>query len=154
MLLLDTNHCFRIIARDPRLLGHLEHVVTDSIATSVIVAGELTYGASISQQHDENRSAVVRFLTAIDVVPISSEIAGVYGDLKAALLERFGPRERARRRDFDLAKLGFGDNDLWIAASAIELGAILVTADPDFERIAEVADLAIENWMGTNGRVH
>ena len=96
---------------------------------------------------DENQSAVHRFLEAIDVVPISSAIADGYGRLKGALLERFGPRERARRRDFDLAKLGFGDNDLWIAASALELGAVLVSADPDFERIAEVADLAIENWM-------
>lgn len=147
MLLLDTNHCFRIIARDPRLSQRLVDVATETIVTSVIVAGELSYGASISQRRDENNAAVVRFLEAIAVVPISPAVAGEYGRLKGALLERFGPRERARRRDFNLATLGFGDNDLWIAASALDLGAVLVSADPDFERIAEVSELALENWM-------
>ncbi|HET8772263.1 MAG TPA: PIN domain-containing protein [Thermoanaerobaculia bacterium] len=147
MLLLDTNHCFRIIARDPRLLQRLQDAAVETIVTSAIVAGELSYGASISQRRDENGAAVARFLDAIAVVPISPSVAHEYGRLKGALLDRFGPRERARRRDFNLASLGFGDNDLWIAASALDLGAVLVSADPDFERIGEVADLALENWM-------
>jgi tRNA(fMet)-specific endonuclease VapC len=86
------------------------------------------------------------FLRAIEVIPVSSAVAKEYGGLKAALLRRFGPRERAKRRDFDLAKLGFGDNDLWIAATALDRGAILVSADPDFTRISEVVELAIEDW--------
>ena len=72
---------------------------------------------------------MLRFLDAIEVVSISPAIAGAYGRLKGALLERFGPRERARRRNFDLKKLGFTDNDLWIAATALDLGALIVSAD-------------------------
>jgi tRNA(fMet)-specific endonuclease VapC len=146
LLLLDTNHCFRVIAPDQRLLDRLERIGSEAIVTSVIVAGELYYGASISKRVSENRSAVSRFLRAIDVVPVSSAMADEYGRLKAALLERFGPRERVRRRDFDLAKLGFGDNDFWIAAAALDRGAVLVSADPDFARMADVVDLDIEDW--------
>lgn len=149
MLLLDTNHCFRIIGPDPRLLDRLQRVGTEAITTSVIVAGELSYGAAISERRVENHAAVLRFLDAIDVLPISPSIADHYGRLKGALLERFGPRERARRRDFDLAKLGFGDNDLWIAASALDVGAVLVSADPDFDRIARVVNLQLQNWTST-----
>jgi tRNA(fMet)-specific endonuclease VapC len=146
LLLLDTNHCFRIIARDPRLLDRLDRIGSTKIATTVIVAGELYYGAARSQRADENRSAVSRFLDSLDVIPVSSAAANEYGRLKAVLLERFGPRERAKQRDFDLARLGFGDNDLWIAAVALERGAVLVSADSDFARIADVADLKIEDW--------
>jgi tRNA(fMet)-specific endonuclease VapC len=95
---------------------------------------------------DENIWAVSRFLRLLDVIPVSSAAASEYGRLKAALLKRFGPRERARRRDFDLAKLGFSDNDLWIAAIALERSAVLVSSDRDFARIAEVVDLDIEDW--------
>jgi tRNA(fMet)-specific endonuclease VapC len=35
------------------------------------------------------------------------------------------------------------ENDLWIAATALELGAVLVTRDSDFQRID---GLTVENW--------
>jgi tRNA(fMet)-specific endonuclease VapC len=146
LLLLDTNHCFSIIAGHPLFLDRLRHVGWEGILTSVVVAGELYYGASISEQADENTFRVSRFLRSIDVVPISSSVAGQYAHLKMALLNCFGPRERARRRDFDLAKLGFRDNDLWIAATAIDRGAMLVSADSDFTRMREAIDLVITDW--------
>lgn len=37
------------------------------------------------------------------------------------------------------------ENDLWIAATAMAFGAILVTADSDFRRIAEFG-LQLEDW--------
>ena len=146
MLLLDTNHCFPIIAGHPLFLDRLRNVGWESILTSVVVAGELYYGASISERADENWLRVSRFLRSVEIVPISSSIAGEYARLKASLLDRFGPRERTKRRNFDLARLGFRDNDLWIAATAIDRGAMLVSADPDFARMREVVDLTIEDW--------
>lgn len=128
------------------MLGRLEQVKSARVVTSVIVAGELHYGAAISLRKDENQSAVQHFLRALDLLPISPAVADEYGRLKAALLDRFGPRERARRRNFDLAALGLADNDLWIAASAIERRATLVSTDLDFHRIAEVSDLNVEDW--------
>lgn len=35
------------------------------------------------------------------------------------------------------------ENDLWIAATALHLGAVLVTADSDFQR---VPGLVLEDW--------
>ncbi|HEV2722589.1 MAG TPA: hypothetical protein VG323_21380 [Thermoanaerobaculia bacterium] len=80
------------------------------------------------------------------MIPVSSSVASEYARLKSALLDRFGPRERGKRRNFDLAKLGFGDNDLWIASTAIDRGAVLVSADAAFARMASVVDLAVEDW--------
>jgi predicted nucleic acid-binding protein len=35
------------------------------------------------------------------------------------------------------------ENDLWIASTAIALGAVLITRDSDF---SQVPDLKIEDW--------
>ena len=37
------------------------------------------------------------------------------------------------------------DNDLWIAATALALDAVLVTSDSDFQRIAGLG-LQLEDW--------
>ncbi|HUP59749.1 MAG TPA: hypothetical protein VNA69_04955 [Thermoanaerobaculia bacterium] len=39
--LLDTNHCFLLIARDPRLAAAAAARAAEQLTTSVIVAGEL-----------------------------------------------------------------------------------------------------------------
>ncbi len=106
--LLDTNHCFLLIARNSRLVAAAAARAAERVTTSVVVAGELRYGAAVSECN---------------------------------------PRERNRRRGFDLAKLGFTDNDLWIAASAIEHEAVLVSDDGDYRRIADVSNLKVETWL-------
>jgi len=129
--LLDTNHCFLLIARDPRLAVAAAARAAEQLTTSVIVAGGLRYGAAVSERNCENAAAVEDFLGRIDQLFITPATAQHYADLKSRLLIEYGPRERARRRAFDLASLGFTDNDLWIAASAIEHDAILVGDDGD-----------------------
>lgn len=141
--LLDTNHCFRLIARDPRLVAAVEARPSARLMTSVVVAGELRYGASISEQRRENAMAAEDFLGRIDQLPISPATAQRYADLKASLLTKYGPKERARRRTFDLTTLGFTDNDMWIAASALEHDAIVVTEDSDYLRMAEVEKIEL-----------
>jgi tRNA(fMet)-specific endonuclease VapC len=145
--LLDTNHCFLLIARVPQLVAVMAERSVEQFMTSVIVAGELRYGAAVSERSLENAQAVEDFLGRIDQVLISPRTAQHYADLKSSLLAEFGPRDRARRRGFDLTKLGFTDNDLWIAASAIEHNAILVSSDSDYRRMGEVSDLLVENWL-------
>ena len=145
--LLDTNHCFLLIARDARLVAAANARAAEQFATSVIVAGELRYGAAVSERHRENAAAVEDFLGRIDQLLISPATAQHYADVKSRLLLEFGPRERARRRSFDLARLGFTDNDLWIAASAIEHGLTIVSDDDDYRRMASVSSLRIETWL-------
>jgi tRNA(fMet)-specific endonuclease VapC len=145
--LLDTNHCFRLIARDGRMLAALAARPSELLMTSVVVAGELRYGALISDRLIENSLAVEDFLGRIDQVSISPATSQAYADLKAALLLKLGPKDRSRRRGFDLTKLGLSDNDLWIAASALEREAVVVSSDLDFRRMATVERLRVENWL-------
>jgi len=74
-------------------------------------------------------------------------VADNYGQLRAALMDHFGPKERAKQRRFELRHLGFSDNDLWIAATAIRFDLIVVTSDSDFARFAEVTALRYESWL-------
>ena len=115
--------------------------------TSVVVGGELRYGALISERRIENALAVEDFLGRIDQIAISPAISQIYADLKAGILMKLGPKDRSRRRPFDLSKLGFTDNDLWIAASAIERDAVIVSEDSDFRRMAAFESLDVENWL-------
>ncbi|MGI8552253.1 MAG: type II toxin-antitoxin system VapC family toxin [Dehalococcoidia bacterium] len=66
--------------------------------------------------------------------------------LKARIFDRFGPQERAKRRRLTAERLGYSDNDIWIAATVLHGGLIVVSADSDFRRMQEVTDLTIENW--------
>lgn len=145
--LLDTNHCFLLIARDPRLAMAARERAAEQFATSVIVGGELRYGAAVSERNRENAAAVEDFLGRIDQFLISPATAQHYADLKSRLLAEYGPRERARRRAFDLTSLGFTDNDLWIAASAIEHDAVVVSDDGDYRRMTAVFDFEVETWL-------
>jgi len=60
--------------------------------------------------------------------PVSEEVADCYGRIKRAT-ERKGTC--------------LDENDLWIAATALSSGSILVTSDTDFER---VDGLRTEDW--------
>ncbi|MGB3532349.1 MAG: PIN domain-containing protein [Microcoleaceae cyanobacterium] len=61
-------------------------------------------------------------------------------------MKQFAPKEKSKRRKTRLIDIGFDDNDLWIAAIAIQHNLILVTTDSDFQRIKTVINLSIETW--------
>ncbi|MBD2629458.1 type II toxin-antitoxin system VapC family toxin [Trichormus variabilis] len=147
MYLLDTNHCSRIIFGETNLIQQLEVHNEAGVATSVIVRGELLFMAAKSQQTDANIQQVKAFLNTIDLYPINLSISDIYGDLKGKLVNVFGPKEKAERRKFNIQTLGFGDNDLWIAATAIHYNLTVVSTDNDFRRIQQVYSFALESWV-------
>jgi tRNA(fMet)-specific endonuclease VapC len=147
MYLLDTNHCSRIIFGETNLIQQLELHSEAGVATSVIVRGELLYMAAKSQQTAANIQQVNDFLNKIDLYPINLSISDIYGNLKGKLINTFGPKEKAERRKFNIQILGFGDNDLWIAATAIHYNLTVVSTDNDFRRIQQVYSFALESWV-------
>ncbi|MCP5106091.1 MAG: type II toxin-antitoxin system VapC family toxin, partial [bacterium] len=58
----------------------------------------------------------------------------------------FGPKDKKKRKQTQIHKLGFSENDLWIAAVAKRNNLIIVSADSDFKRMQEILDITIESW--------
>jgi tRNA(fMet)-specific endonuclease VapC len=144
--LLDTNHCSKILSGHSGISRKLKSLGDVLVATCVVVRGELVYMAEKSANPVDNRGAVAHFLDDIEVFPIDEKTADVYGELKAALIARFGPREKAKLRRIDIERLGFRENDIWIAATARRHGLTVVTADGDFRRMQQAVDLDVESW--------
>jgi tRNA(fMet)-specific endonuclease VapC len=46
---------------------------------------------------------------------LSAATAEIYGTLKAAVFDRYAPKDRTQRRRTNITQLGIGENDLWIA---------------------------------------
>ena len=91
---------------------------------------ELEFGVCNSSRPEQNRLALMTFLSRIEVVPFGAEAAREYGSIRA-----------------DLTRKGtlIGANDLLIAAHAKALGLTLVTNNTrEFDR---VEGLKVENWV-------
>lgn len=147
MYLLDTNHCSKLIAGNANIVNKLSELDDTPIATCVIVRGELVFMAHKSAQKTENLNNIHNFLDDIDILPVDDPSADMYGKLKASLIDYFGPKEKEKRRKIEIEKLGFKENDLWIAAIAKTKGYIIVSTDSDFQRMKEVEDIKIETWL-------
>ncbi len=147
MYLLDTNHCSRIIFGDPDLQQRLQSHLNDGAATSVIVRGELLYMVQKSNQQTVNLKAVRALLQIISLYPINGAVADVYGILKGNIVNQLGPKDKTQRRKITIQALGFGENDLWITATALHYNLTIVSADTDFARIQQVQPFPLESWL-------
>ena len=129
--MLDTN----IIAyaknhRPESVLRRFMQYRPEDMCISSITMAELEYGVYNSSKPEQNRLALMTFLSGIEVVPFDAVAAMVYGSIRA-----------------DLTKKGtlIGANDMLIAAHAKALGLTLVTNNTrEFNR---VEGLKIENWV-------
>ena len=130
MFLLDTNILSDLIRHPQGVIAvRIAEVGEKSIATSIIVAGELRFGAARrgSERLTTQLELVLRLLP---VLPLGDDADIHYGRLRANLEARGQP---------------IGANDMLIAAHALSLEATLVTDNVrEFER---VDGLAIENWL-------
>lgn len=147
MYLLDTNHCSAAILGNTNVLSRIAQLESSLITTCVIVQGELVDMAERSQRKESNLAFVDRFIQGIYIYNINESTATIYGQLKAALFNEFAPKEKSKRRKTTITNLGFGENDIWIAAVAIQNNLTLVSADSDFVRIKQVKNLTIESWI-------
>ncbi|MBO0614198.1 type II toxin-antitoxin system tRNA(fMet)-specific endonuclease VapC [Thiothrix fructosivorans] len=130
--LLDTNICIYIAKhKPPEVLARFNELEAGEVAMSVVTYGELYNGAMKSQHQAVALQKLAQLLTFIPALPLADTVGQHYGEIRSHL---------------EQAGTTIGNNDLWIAAHARELGITLVTNNlREFERVPE---LVAENWVG------
>lgn len=147
MYLLDTNHCSFLIEGEPKVINQFRQRSKAIIATNAVVVGELRFMAQNSQQKTANLLKIQAFLQRIDVYSIDNQTAEIYGDFKSEIIKQFGPKEKRKRQTTKLTEIGISENDLWIAATALRHSLTIVSCDSDFERMRQVREFSLENWV-------
>jgi tRNA(fMet)-specific endonuclease VapC len=125
--LLDTNIIIGLFAGDESITKSLEQANVVFVAS--VVLGELYFGALKSQRIQENLARIDEFAADCSVLNVDSETATRYGEIKNSLRSKGHP---------------IPENDIWIAAIALQHSLILATRDDHF---AQVEGLAIEHWI-------
>jgi len=128
--MLDTNIISDFIKYPfGKVANHIRQLEPNMVCTSIIVAGELQYGAE-KKVNANLTERVNRILQTIPALMLDPQHAATYGKIRAEL-ERRG--------------LPIGVNDLWIAAHALAERKILVTNN--IREFGRVSDLIVENWL-------
>ena len=149
MYLLDTNHCSRLLDGHPEIIAKLSALDDTPIVTCTVVRGELMFMAHKSERKAENLERVEGFLRDIEILPVDEKAADIYGKMKAAIIDFYGPKEKKKRRKATIDRLGFTENDLWIAAVAKSNDLTIVSRDVDFTRLNEVEEIRVESWINS-----
>lgn len=116
MYMLDTNIVIDIFRGNIKTLSSLSFD-TEEIVISCVAYGELVYGAENSNYKSKHLNQIDEFVQVCKVFSVTKQTADVYGRIKAALKISGKP---------------IPENDVWIAAHAIESDSFLVTKDSHF----------------------
>jgi tRNA(fMet)-specific endonuclease VapC len=125
-LLLDTNIVIALFEQDRAVVRRLG--VAPAVSVPAIVVGELFYGALRSRRVNDNLNRIEEFINVAAVISCDFDTAILYGEIKNQLASE--------------GQL-LPDNDLWIAAIALQHNLSLITRDAHFERID---NLKVEAW--------
>jgi len=122
--LLDTNAISDLIRNDQRMADWVSSLRDDDrLVTCTIVRGEIMFGiARLAQgrRRVELEQKAERLFAVVPCEPIAAFAGDVYATIKLTQQQR---------------GLSLDENDLWIAATALSLGATLVSRDRDFHRL-------------------
>lgn len=131
LYMLDTNTiAYAKNRRPPQVLEQLLKHTPSEISISSITMAELEFGIFHSSKPEQNRIALMMFLSGITVLPFGSEAALEYGDIRHVLQSQ--------------GQL-IGGNGMLIAAHARSLGLTLVTHNT--QEFSRVAGLKLEDWV-------
>lgn len=123
--LLDTNIIIALFADETIIKNNLAQANEVFIAS--ITIGELYYGARKSGRIQANLIRIEQLVSNITVLVCDSETAQKYGDIKNRLRLKGRP---------------LPENDIWIAALALQHQLILVTRDAHFQEVNNLQTIA------------
>ena len=118
--LLDTNVIIRIINGDEKVAVLLDSIAVDEVYIPTIVYGELIYGAERSKRIDKNKYLFEEFCLNYKLVCTDKLIAETYGKVKNNLKNK---------------GINIPENDIWIAATAINRNFELISGNKHFANI-------------------
>ena len=124
--ILDTNIVIAIFNGETSIKEHLFEA--DEVFIPSTVLGELFFGAFKSKHSKINLKRIKDFADSITILSCDKDTAYQYGIVKYRLLDKGKP---------------IPENDIWIAAVAMQNDLILVTRDGHFD---EIENLKFEKW--------
>jgi tRNA(fMet)-specific endonuclease VapC len=125
-VLLDTSVVIPFLKGDQKIRAQLREEAT--IYLPQIVLGELYCGLFLSAQPEKNKIQIQNLLEAMTVLSSGISTAKYYGEIRAALSKAGQP---------------IPENDIWIAAIALEHQLPLAARDAHFDHIP---NLKILKW--------
>lgn len=123
--LLDTNIAIAFLIGDDSLQRPDPSAQLYLSSTAI---GELYYGALNSNKVNENIKRLTDFIRDAVTVPCDAHTARIYGEIKTALRRKGRP---------------IPENDIWIAAVAMQHSLSLVSRD---EHFADIERLNLVRW--------
>ena len=116
----------------PKVDAHLASASSaERVIICSVVRGEIRYGIERLPQgrrRQELEAKATKLFAILPCEPVPEAAGDHYAMVKLA---------RQRKG------LALDENDLWIAATALTLGAVLISRDSDFQQIDE---LTVEDW--------
>lgn len=132
IFLLDTTAFSDLMREHPKLDSRLAMVsLTDRVVICSVVRGEIQYGIDRlpeGKRRQDLKAKAYKLLAILPCEPITEAASDYYSKIKLTRQQK---------------GLTLDENDLWIAATALALGAILISRDSDFQYIE---GLKVEDW--------
>lgn len=123
--LLDTNIIIALFADEVAVKNSL--INANEVFIPSIAIGELCYGARKSGRSKENLERIDEFIALQYVLGCDAQTARYYGEIKNNLRVKGHP---------------LPENDIWIAAIALQYNLMLVTRDAHFLEIENMQTVA------------
>ncbi len=130
--LLDTTAFSDLMREHPTMDSHIAELApTDRVVICSIVRGEIRYGIERLPQGKRRQELEAKAANLFAAIPCES-VSEAAGDQYAKV--------KLTRQQQGLT---LDENDLWIAATALVLSAVLISRDSDFQRIDR---LTVHDW--------
>ena len=123
----DTNIIIDIFLGDSILKAKIKSIKNPIISS--VTVGELYYGAYNSNKPLKHIKQIDDFLSICQVVAVEKGTAKIYGEIKTQLRKNGTP---------------IPENDIWLSATAIEKGMILISRDKHLKLVENLELLFIE----------